>query len=99
MAIQMPAIADCLCMTIGRETMQDLAEEIYSDLHDIVSLPQHTMQKYFSQRAILAARNVDVDSINETVLQRLSEHQKEYISADSAFNDAETINDAISNEY
>src|SRR6266516_519449 len=62
-------------------------------------MSENELRQYFSERVILAARNVDVDSINNAVLQRLSDDSKVYVSADSAFNDAGVINDAIPNEY
>jgi ATP-dependent DNA helicase PIF1 len=87
-------------MPFGRETVQDLIYEIYSDLHHITSsMSENVISRYFSQRVILAARNIDVDTINNTVLQMLVGITRIYSSADSAFNDAGIVNDAIPNEY
>ena len=86
-------------MLKGSETIEDLIHEIYSDLHNVSSMSEDMIQQYFSQRVILTARNVDIDTINNSVLQMLSDDSKIYYSADSAFNDAEAINSAISNEY
>jgi ATP-dependent DNA helicase PIF1 len=87
-------------MPVGRETVEDLIHEIYSDLHTITSsISGHAICEYFSQRVILAARNIDVDAINNAVLQMLVGDTKIYYSADSAFNDAGTANDTIPNEY
>ena len=87
-------------MPVGRETLQDLIDEIYPDLHHITSsTSESAIQEYFSQRVILAARNVNVDAINNTVLQMFPGDAKIYSSADSAFNDAGVANDAIPNEY
>src|SRR5437667_12243434 len=86
-------------MPEGKETLEGLIDEIYPDLHHLHSMSENELRQYFSERVILAARNVDVDSINDAVLQRLSDDSKVYVSADSAFNDAGVINDAIPNEY
>src|SRR5436305_8274383 len=87
-------------MSVGRETVQNLIHEIYSNLHHIThATTERMIRDYFSQRVILAARNADVDEINNNVLQMLSGDVKIYFSADSAFNDAGVVNDAISKEY
>lgn len=86
-------------MPEGRETAEDLIDEIYLDLWDLPSISENQIRQYFSQRVILAARNIDVDSINDAVLQRLPNNSKVYASADSAFNDAGVPNDAIPHEY
>jgi ATP-dependent exoDNAse (exonuclease V) alpha subunit len=87
-------------MPVSRETLQDLIDEIYPDLHHVTSsMSENAIREYFSQRVILAARNVDVDAINNTILQMLPGDAKIYSSADSAFNDAGVANDAIPNEY
>ena len=87
-------------MPIGKDTIEDLIEEIYPDLCNIVdSSSERYIQRYFSQRVILAARNIDVDTVNNAVLHKLMSNQKLYMSADSAFNDAGAVNDAIPNEY
>jgi DNA helicase Pif1, 2B domain len=87
-------------MPVARETLQHLIDEIYTDLHHVTSsMSENAIREYFSQRVILAPRNVDVDAINNTVLQMLSGDAKIYSSADSAFNDAGVANNAIPNEY
>ena len=88
-----------LCMSDGRETVQDLIEEIYPDLHDITTMSETMTRQYFSQRVILAARNIDVDAVNDAVLKKHPDNPKVYASADCAFNDAGVLNDAIPNEY
>src|SRR5215470_9481500 len=50
-----------LCMPVGKETVEDLIHEIYSDLDHITSsTSETTVCEYFSKRVILAARNIDV---------------------------------------
>ena len=86
-------------MSEGKETVQDLIEEIYPDLHDLATLSESEIRQYFSQRVILAARNIDVNAVNNAVLEKLSKDSKVYASADCSFNDAGVTNDAIPNEY
>ena len=86
-------------MSEGKETVQDLIEEIYPDLCNIATLSESEIRQYFSQWVILAARNIDVDAVNNAVLEKLSNNSKVYASADCAFNDAGVTNDAIPNEY
>ena len=88
-----------ICMSDGSEAIQDLIQEIYSDLRYLPSMSEDMIRQYFSQRVILAARNVDVDAINNSILQMLLGESKIYSSADNAFNDAGAPNDAIPNEY
>src|SRR5436189_4821051 len=86
-------------MSEGKETVQDLIEEIYPDLCNIATLSESEIRQYFSQRVILAARNIDVDAVNNAVLKKLSNNSKVYASADCAFNDAGVTNEAIFNKY
>lgn len=89
-----------LCLPIARQTVQDLIHEIYLHLHHITfSISESGIQKYFSQRVILAARNVNIDTINNTSLQMLPGNVKIYSNADSAFNYPRVTNDSIPNEY
>ena len=87
-------------MPIGKETVHDLVQKIYCELQYITSpISETILCQYFSQRVILAARNIDVDTINACVLRYLPGDSKRYFSIDTAFNDAGTVNDVISNEY
>ena len=87
-------------MSGERETVEDFIHEIYPNLHHITSSKsESSICQYFSRRVILAAKNIDVDVINNTVLQMLPGDAKIYFSADSSFNDAGEANNAIPNEY
>jgi len=88
-----------LCMPEGRETLQDLIDDIYPNLCNLHEMSEGATKQYFSQRVILAARNVDVDAVNNDVVKKLSNNSKLYASADNAFNDAGVVNDTIPNEY
>jgi hypothetical protein len=86
-------------MSEEKKTVRDLIEEIYPDLYEIAMMSEDEIRQYFSQRVILAARNIDVDAVNNVVLEKLSNNPKVYTSADYAFNDAGVPNDTIPNEY
>lgn len=86
-------------MPKGKQTVQDLIDEIYPDLDNLAMSSESDIRQYFSQRVILAARNIDVEAVNNVVLQKVSNNSKVYASADHAFNDAGVANDAIPNEY
>ena len=86
-------------MPEGTETIQDLIHEIYPELHSLSSMSEDVIRQYLSQRVILAARNVDVDAINNSILQTLPGDSKIYASADGALDESGAANDAIPNEY
>ena len=75
-------------MSEGKEMVGDLIEEIYPDLRDLTTMSESEIRQYFSQWVILAARNIDIDAVNNAVLEKLSNNSKVYASADCAFNDA-----------
>jgi ATP-dependent exoDNAse (exonuclease V) alpha subunit len=58
----------------------DLIQSVYGSLsqHETVPPPE-----YFRDRAILAARNKDIHSLNSTILARVPGHEHTYTSADS----------------
>jgi ATP-dependent exoDNAse (exonuclease V) alpha subunit len=65
-----------------------LIRTIYSDM-DSQSLSSISgKEEYFRERVILAARNVDVDKINEAALNLLPGQSKIYLSADEATGDS-----------
>ena len=87
-------------MPVGGEMVEDLIDEIYPNLDHIFSSgSESTIREYFSQCVILAAKNVDVDVINNAVLQMIPGDAKIYFSADNSFNDVGEVNNAIPNEY
>jgi ATP-dependent DNA helicase PIF1 len=55
--------------------------------------------QYFSERVILAPKNVEVATINDTVQEYLTGEAKNYLSADSAFQDGGIREDSIPQEY
>lgn len=74
-----------------------LVDAIYPEISGPTPPPQ-----YFLERTILAARNGDVDGINENVLRRLAGESKTFLSADKVVCEAgadDPINDAMPPEY
>ena len=61
--------------------VQSLVNRVYPDIGQYF---QHT--DYFSDRAILSPRNVDVTTINNSVLNRIPEPEHEYLSDDTLVN-------------
>ena len=55
--------------------------------------------QYFSERVILAPRNVDVTTINDTIQEYLAGEAKNYLNTDSAFQDGGVPDDSIPQEY
>jgi hypothetical protein len=61
-------------------------------------MSENVIQQYFIERVILAARNNDVDSINNALLQNLPGESKTSASANNYSNNG-IVNNAIPNEY
>jgi hypothetical protein len=72
-----------------------LIDTVYPDLNSLSNLPENDQTTYFSERVILAAKNVDVDLLNEAALVRLANEEKTYRSADEAFEDGGTRDNSI----
>ena len=68
-------------------TLEHLIDKIYLDIDHIHDQSNDFKAQYFSERVILAARNVEVDTVNESILERLPGESRTYTSADSAFID------------
>lgn len=62
--------------------LKSLIDFVYPGIDGITPPPE-----YFLDRSILAARNGDVDGLNETILERMDGEKKSYISADSIENE------------
>ncbi|MCO5612128.1 hypothetical protein L7F22_066390 [Adiantum nelumboides] len=75
------------CMILSQGGLQALIECMYRDLGTLFS---HA--SFFKGKAILAARNKDVDTINSMDLQQMNGMCKEYVSANSVCKDVDTIN-------
>jgi ATP-dependent DNA helicase PIF1 len=56
-------------------------------------------QKYFSERAVLVALNVDVDKFNNTYLHRLEGESRTYLDIDTAVDEAGEPDHSIPKEF
>jgi ATP-dependent DNA helicase PIF1 len=65
-----------------------LIRTIYSDMDSLSLSSISAKEQYFRERVLLAARNVDVDRINEAALNLLPGPSKVYLSADEATGDS-----------
>jgi hypothetical protein len=54
---------------------------------------------YFSERVILAAKNINVDSLNNAALERLPGEENTYHGADEAFDDGGNRDSSFTQEY
>jgi hypothetical protein len=65
--------------------LQHLIDKIYPDINHIHDQTDNIKAQYFSERVILAARNVEVDVVNESILEDLPGESRTYTSTDSSF--------------
>jgi ATP-dependent DNA helicase PIF1 len=72
-SITIPAGMSC-------NTEEDLITSVYSSM---TNNPQVPSPQFFAERAILAARNDDIRSLNSTILSHLPGDERTYFSADS----------------
>jgi hypothetical protein len=79
------------------EDQDALIDAVYPDVDGPVPPPG-----YFLRRTVLAARNRDVDVINQDVLHRMAGEEKTFVSADSVDKEAgadEDLNEALPVEF
>jgi ATP-dependent DNA helicase PIF1 len=76
-----------------------LIDTVYPNLQYLDNLPEDDIAMYFSERVVLAAKNTDVDSLNEIVLDRLSGESKTYHSVDEAFDEGGNRDNEVPREY
>jgi hypothetical protein len=69
-------IPDFMCC----DTEDDLITSVYGPMSDHAHVPS---PDFFAERAILAARNNDIRSLNSTILDHLPGDERTYFSADS----------------
>jgi ATP-dependent DNA helicase PIF1 len=67
--------------------MDDLINKVYPHIHAVHNLSESDRRIYFSERAILAALNSDVDGLNDACLNRLSGDSMTYLSVDTALDE------------
>ena len=76
-----------------------LIDTIYPNLDRLHDRSEDEKTTYFSERVILAAKNIDVDSLNDAALKRLPGDEKTYHSADQAFDDGGNPVNSFTQEY
>ena len=67
--------------------MDNLIDKVYPQIESIHNLSEADRRAYFSERAILAALNSDVDGLNDACLDRLSGDSMTYLSVDTALDE------------
>ena len=77
----------------------ELIDTIYPNLDELDNLSEDEQTTYFSEQVMLAAKNIDVDTLNDTTLHRLPNNEKCYYSADEAFKDGGTRDNSVPQEY
>src|SRR6202011_879192 len=78
-----------LCLPPGCP-QQDLIHRVYPDIANATTTDICSLQQYFSERAILAPRNNNVDAFNDAILSTFPGDEKDYFSADSYVTDDPT---------
>src|SRR5579859_5989499 len=77
-----------------------LIDMIYLGLDNLHNLSEDEKATYFSEQVILAMKNADVDLLNDVALERLTDSDtKMYHSMDEAFDDGESRDNSIPQEY
>jgi len=78
---------------------RQLIDAIYPDFEHLHHLSPGERTSYLGERVILAAKNIDVDALNDATLDLLPDESKTYHSADEAFDDSGTPDHSIPQEY
>lgn len=64
-----------------------LIDKVYPNLINIQHTTPNQQRQYYSQRAVLAPLNADVDALNTATLEFLPDSAKEYLSVDTALDE------------
>jgi PIF1-like helicase len=76
-----------ICLPTSDQSMDNLIDRVYPQIHTINNLSESDRRIYFSERVILAALNSDVDGLNDAYLNRLSGDSMTYLSIDTALDE------------
>jgi ATP-dependent DNA helicase PIF1 len=74
-------------------------DHVYPDMADVHLLPDKDRQMYFSERAILAPLNSNVDEINDECIERLTGESRTYLSVDSGIDESGNTDHQLPPEY
>ena len=81
------------------EPINQLINQIYSEIDSLQQQNEESRLQYFGERAILAPLNIDVDDLNKSCLERMSGTPHMYLSIDVALNDAGAPDHSYPTEY
>ena len=76
-----------LCLPFTDTPISQLLDRVYPRLTNIQAAPLEQQRHYYSQRAVLAPLNADVDALNTAALERLAGSSKVYLSVDTALDE------------
>ena len=89
-----------ICLPTSHLSTDSLIDKVYPDIDMVHTLSEVNRQLYFSERAILAALNSDVDGVNNACLERLRGESTTYLSIDTALDESGTLDyNLYSQEY
>src|SRR6202035_5404609 len=76
-----------------------LIAKVYPGIGELHLQTEAERIQYFSERVILAPRNVDVTTINDTIQEYLYDEAKKHLNTDSASQDGGVPDDSIPQKY
>ena len=88
-----------ICLPPSDNSVKQLIEHVYPDITEVQTLPDNERQIYFSERAILAPLNKNVDEVNDQCVERLTGESRTYLSVDSAIDESNNPDHTIPLEY
>jgi hypothetical protein len=88
-----------LCLPHSAEPIQQLIKKIYPDIDALQTQSEESRLQYFSERAILAPLNLDVDDLNNHCLDQINNTTNTYSSVDVALDAAGGPDYSFPTEY
>jgi hypothetical protein len=76
-------------ITLPPEITTTSVDHLINNIYTGISHLQRPSSNYFLNRCILSPRNLDVNEINNSVLDKMPGHIKTYISAESLINETD----------
>ena len=88
-----------ICLPHSETSASQLIDKVYSGIKTLQQLSDVDWQQYFSERAVLAALNADVDELNNKCLHRLEGESRTYVGIDTAVEKAGEPDHSIPKEF
>jgi DNA helicase Pif1, 2B domain len=88
-----------LCLPFSDSPLNQIIDKVYDGIEMIENLPEFMQRDYFSERAILAPLNSDVDELNDLCVSRINGISKTFFSVDVAINDTGYQDHSVPREY